>query len=64
MKTALDLAAQAKAWRGARGLTQVDAAERLGIPVRTWQHLEQGRGFPYPKLLQIAFATTPGKTEK
>lgn len=55
MTGADELAAQAKAWRGREGLTQVAAAEALGIPTRTWQHLEQGRGFPYPKLLQIVF---------
>jgi transcriptional regulator with XRE-family HTH domain len=55
MSAAIDLAAQAKAWRGEKGLSQAAAAELLGIPMRTWQHMEQGRGFLYPKLLQIAF---------
>jgi transcriptional regulator with XRE-family HTH domain len=52
--TPTELAAQAKAWRGQLHLTQAQAAERLGIPYRTWQHMEQGRGFTYPKLLRIA----------
>jgi len=50
-----DIAAQAKAWRRANGLSQTAAAENLGIPTRTWQHMEQGRAFPYPALLQVAF---------
>lgn len=50
-----DLAAQAKAWREREGLGQTAAAEILGLPQRTYQHLEQGRGFRYPNLLQTVF---------
>jgi transcriptional regulator with XRE-family HTH domain len=53
--TPADLAAQAKAWRGHLRISQVEAAERLGLPQRTYQHIEQGRGFRYPKLLQLIF---------
>jgi hypothetical protein len=55
--TADDLAAQVKAWRG-KTLTAAQAAQVFGIPVRTWQHMEGGRGFPYPQLLLIALKAT------
>ena len=51
-----ELAAQAKAWRGI--LTVREASELLGIPKRTWDNIEQGRGFPYPKLLLIGMGAT------
>jgi hypothetical protein len=50
--TADDLAAQVKAWRGK--VPAREAAEALGISPRTLQGVEQGRGFNYPRLLQIA----------
>ena len=43
-------------WREARGIATAKAAyeelERLtGIPRRTFEHVDAGRGFRYPKLL-------------
>lgn len=41
-------------WRTAANLTAARAAEALGIPKRTLENIEQGRGFPYPQLLALA----------
>lgn len=41
-------------WRTSAGLTAPRAAEILGIPRRTYENIEQGRGFPYPQLLALA----------
>jgi hypothetical protein len=51
------LAAAIKAWRG-RVPARV-AADLLGVPLRTFHGIEQGRGFPYPRLLRIAMQHTP-----
>jgi DNA-binding XRE family transcriptional regulator len=48
------LAQEVKAWRAKRGFTAEAAAQVLGIPKRTLEGMEQGRGFPYPVLLRIA----------
>ncbi|CCV08649.1 hypothetical protein MESS2_770024 [Mesorhizobium metallidurans STM 2683] len=48
------LAQEVKAWRGKEGLTAEAAAKVLGIPKRTFEGMEQGRGFPYPVLLRVA----------
>jgi hypothetical protein len=57
-----DLAAQVKAWRGK--VPARVAAERLGIPKRTIDNIEQGRGFPYPRLLIHALKTIPIEGKK
>jgi hypothetical protein len=54
--TADQLAAFVKAWRG-KALSAREAAVFFGVPTRTWQHMEQGRGFPYPQLLLLALST-------
>ncbi|TPI11251.1 XRE family transcriptional regulator [Mesorhizobium sp. B4-1-3] len=36
------------------GFTAETAAKALGIPKRTFECIEQDRGFPYPLLLRIA----------
>lgn len=36
---------------------QTAAAEMLGIPIRTLQGIEQGRGFSFPTLLMHALKT-------
>ncbi len=64
MNDAADLADRAKAWRAREGLSQTAAAENLGIPKRTYQHLEQGRGFPYPQLLLNSFKHVTFKGKK
>ena len=48
------LAAAVKAWRAARGISAADAAEVLGLPVRTLEGIEQGRPFRYEKMLRWA----------
>ena len=47
-----ELAALVREWRGDR--TRQQAADALGIPVRTMDGIEAGRGFRYPRLLMIA----------
>lgn len=59
--TPKQLAAAARKWRGEQPARV--AAEQLGIPLRTWQGIEQERGFPYPDLLKVAFTTTTCKPE-
>jgi len=49
-KTNQELAEVLKEWRGK--VPAWKAADQLGIPVRTLQGVELGRGFPYPILLQ------------
>lgn len=53
------LAEKARAWRGSVSVAK--AAPQLGVPKRTWDGIEQGRGFPYPELLLIAFKNTACK---
>ncbi|TGT57316.1 XRE family transcriptional regulator [Mesorhizobium sp. M00.F.Ca.ET.170.01.1.1] len=48
------LAQEVKAWRAEAGFTAEAAAKLLGIPKRTFEGIEQGRGFPYPLLLRVA----------
>jgi DNA-binding XRE family transcriptional regulator len=43
-----------KEWRRRRGWTAQRAGEELGIPLRTMQNLEQGRGFAFENLLRLA----------
>jgi len=49
-----DLRTELKQWRKELGITANQASNILGIPLRTLQHVEQGRPFPYPRLLLIA----------
>lgn len=57
---AAELAALLKRWRrgGAEDGPYIfpasRAAEMLGLPKRTYENIEQGRGFPYPRLLVLA----------
>ncbi|MER9017713.1 helix-turn-helix domain-containing protein [Mesorhizobium sp. M0664] len=48
------LAHEVKTWRAKAGFTAEAAAKVLGIPKRTFEGIEQGRGFPYPLLLRVA----------
>jgi DNA-binding XRE family transcriptional regulator len=48
------LAQEVKAWRAKGGFTAEAAAKVLGIPKRTFEGIEQGRGFPYAVLLRVA----------
>lgn len=64
MTTTADLAEKVKAWRGK--VPARVAAELLGIPKRTLDGIEQGRGFPYPRLLLATMETIDptGATEQ
>ena len=46
------LADAVRNWRGSTPLRH--AARKLGVPARTLEAVEQGRGFRYPRLLMIA----------
>lgn len=48
------LAAMMFGWRSELGITAETAAVKLGLPVRTLNGIEQGRGFRYPLLLTAA----------
>jgi hypothetical protein len=50
-----ELADKVKEWRGK--IPARLAAEALGIPKRTFDNIEQGRGFPYPQLLLTGMKT-------
>lgn len=52
-----ELAESVRIWRGS--VSQREAAEQLGISLRTLQGIEQGRGFRYPRLLLLALKATP-----
>ena len=47
-----ELAVTVKKWRGDIPVSR--AAQLLGIPQRTLEGVEQGRGFRYPQLLILA----------
>lgn len=47
------LAQAIKEWRGDKMSAQM-AARLLGLPARTLQGIEQGRGFRYPRTLLLA----------
>lgn len=51
---AAELAALCRAWREKSGMPASRAAQLLGIPRRTYEGIEQGRGFPYPIMLTLA----------
>jgi transcriptional regulator with XRE-family HTH domain len=54
------LAASVRAWRDRNDLSAKQAAELIGIPARTLEGIEQGRGFSYPQMLKIAMNATKG----
>lgn len=49
-----ELADTCRAWRKSAGMTAQRAADVLGLPKRTYNGIEQGRGFRYPRLLMLA----------
>lgn len=49
-----EVAAMLKEWRAAAEMTQARAAQVLGIPKRTYEGIEGGKGFAYPQLLALA----------
>lgn len=42
----MTLRSRMKSWRRRTGLTQAEAALRLGLPLGTWRNWEQGRTRP------------------
>ena len=57
MNEAQELALAVKTWRGTA--TARVAAKTLGLPTRTLEGIEQGRGFRYPEMLKNALASVP-----
>jgi len=56
------MAKMLKDWRAKAGLPASRAAQLLGMSQRTYEGIEQGRGFAYPMLLTLAvqaFNSTP-----
>lgn len=51
---AAEIATMCREWRGKADLPASRAAQLLGIPKRTYEGIEQGRGFAYPILLALA----------
>lgn len=54
-----ELARALKAWRADADITAAHASQMLGIPIRTLDGIEQGRGFRYPRLLLLALQARP-----
>lgn len=52
-----DLARLVRAWRGS--VPRWVAADALGMSPRTLEHIEYGRGFRHPRLLQLAMMAMP-----
>lgn len=53
-QVAAELAALCRTWRAKAEIPASRAAQLLGVPKRTYENIEQGRGFPYPNLLVLA----------
>lgn len=49
-----EIAALVRQWRDRAGISCARAAEILGMSRRTYEGIEQGRGFAYPTLLIVA----------
>lgn len=50
----MELSETVKEWRRGQGITANEAADRLGVPPRTWNGIEQGRPFRYERMLRLA----------
>ncbi len=57
----MELGEAIKQWRAAAGITQPKAAELLGMPLRTIQHIEQGRPFTYDAMMRLAIEALKGR---
>lgn len=53
-QAAIELENLCREWKERKKLSNAGAAEKLGIPKKTFDNILQGRGFPYPQLLKIA----------
>ncbi len=51
---AATLALEVREWRELQKITAAQAAAMLGMPKSTYDHIEQGLGFKYPRLLILA----------
>lgn len=64
-ETKLELAKFCREWREESEMPVSRAAQLLGMSKRTYEGIEQGRGFSYPLLLTLAiqaFKSTPDKS--
>ena len=61
MRKPKNLADELRQWRG--DLSRTKAAEILGIPAKTLEHIEYGRAFRYPVLLRQALRTLTNEGE-
>lgn len=52
----MELANFLKAWRARVFIPQTKAAQLLGMSLRSYQSIEQGRGFRFEHLLRLAVA--------
>jgi DNA-binding transcriptional regulator YiaG len=64
----MELSEQLEAWRKRLGMTQKEAADHLGVSVRTFENWAQGRqsprgGFALKSLLEKISLPAPGKKE-
>lgn len=50
----MELAYFLKAWRERSEIPQTKAAKLLGVSLRTYQSVEQGRGFRFEKMMRLA----------
>ncbi|WP_431322543.1 XRE family transcriptional regulator [Rhizobium sp. YTU87027] len=57
----MELSETVKEWRRDGALTQSRAAEILKMPLRSLQHIEQGRSFRYPTILALAIEALRGR---
>lgn len=57
----MELANFLKAWRARAFIPQTKAAELLGMSLRIYQYVEQGRGFRFETLLRLAVEALEAK---
>lgn len=60
----MELSETVKTWRRGQGITANEAADRLGIPPRTLNGIEQGRVFRYERMLRLAINYLEGQHGK
>ncbi|KWV47072.1 hypothetical protein AS026_13970 [Rhizobium altiplani] len=56
----MELRETVKEWRRDGALSQSRAAEILGVPLRSLQHIEQGRAFRYAAMMTLAVEALKG----
>jgi DNA-binding XRE family transcriptional regulator len=60
----MELAEFLKAWRARAFIPQTQAAKLLGVSLRTYQSVEQGRGFRFEPMLRLAVEAIDARWEK